>query len=196
MQLHSFTRGGQSSCYWLNAAEREIMAGPPRDYHGRYLPLPQSFQKRTSFWCSWWGFSSLSYQSALILDQLTPFSNGSLSALKCCRQFLIVVWGGAKCEQTHLVFRDGMRHVCIELDSPFWLRPLLPVMFYSFYYLRVHPLCPLHPPLMNSLHKSPQIFHPNRRPSCSWPGSGPRITQRRTTVRRRFRRSSRSKSSF
>lgn len=186
----------QRGAEFLLLTEWEIMAGPPQDYHGRYLPPSQSFHKRTSVWCSWWGFSPLNYQAALILDQLTPFNNGSLSALNCCSQFLIVVWGGAKCEQTHLVFRDGMRHVCFELDSPFWLRPLLPIMFCSFYYLRIHPLCPLHPPLMNSLHKSSQILHPNRQPSCSWPGSGPRITRRRTIVRIRFRRSSRSKSSF
>lgn len=66
----------------------------------------------------------------------------------------------------------------------------------SFYYLRVHPRSLLHPPLMNGLHKSYLMCLLNRQPSCSWPGSGPRITRRTKAVKKRFRRSSTSKSSY
>lgn len=72
----------------------------------------------------------------------------------------------------------------------------LPVMLQSFYYLRVHPPSLLRAPLMNGLHKSYLTCLLNRQPSCSWPGSGPRITQRTKTVKKRFRRSSTSKSSY
>lgn len=47
----------------------------------------------------------------------------------------------------------------------------------------------------NLLHKSYLMCLLNRRSSCSWPGSGPRITQRTRAVKNRFRRSSTSKSS-
>lgn len=49
--------------------------------------------------------------------------------------------------------------------------------------------------LMNGLHMSGVMCLVNRQPSCSWPGRGPRITQKTRAVGRRFRRSSRSKES-
>lgn len=86
---------------------------------------------------------------------------------------------------------SGAQCWCVAL-----LYEVLHKTFYeAFYYLPVHPVPLLDPALMNGLHKSCLMCFLHRRPSCSWPGSGPRITPRTKTVKKRSKRSDTSKSS-
>lgn len=164
----------------------DVMAGPHQDDHGQLIPLLESPLRKPSLWCSRWVFSRLNKQ-LMMLIQADFYFRQHCRPEAAAVSFLIVVGWMERWKRGAVVFRDCMRHIVIELNSTLLATIVLQLLLFR-----------LSSPSLNRWIIWVNVFTsslPDRRPSCSWPGSGPRTTRRRTTVRRRSRRSSRSKCS-